>query len=69
MKLRALAAIVMLALAGVAGLAWHLMRDQKAAAATTASDPAVPVVSDAAMSQDVPIYLTGIGARCRPSTP
>jgi multidrug efflux system membrane fusion protein len=51
-----------LALAGVAGLAWHLMRDQKAAAATMASDPAVPVVSDAAMSQDVPIYLTGIGA-------
>jgi multidrug efflux system membrane fusion protein len=62
MKPRALAAIVVLALAGVAGLAWHLMRDQKAAAATTASDPAVPVVSDAAMSQDVPIYLTGIGA-------
>jgi len=62
MKLRALGAIVMLVLAGAAGLAWHMMRDPTAAAATTASDPAVPVVADAVLSQDVPIYLTGIGA-------
>ncbi|HZF36779.1 MAG TPA: efflux RND transporter periplasmic adaptor subunit [Candidatus Angelobacter sp.] len=62
MKLRALGAIVMLVAAGAAGLAWHMMRDPTAAAAMTASDPAVPVVADAVLSQDVPIYLTGIGA-------
>jgi hypothetical protein len=62
MKLRALGAIVMLVVTGAAGLAWHMMRDQTAAAATTAGDPAVPVVADAVLSQDVPIYLTGIGA-------
>jgi multidrug efflux system membrane fusion protein len=61
MKLRALGAIVMLVLTGAAGLAWHMMRDPRAAAATTASDPAVPVVAGDVLSLDVPIYLTGIG--------
>src|SRR5438876_8713707 len=61
MKLRILGAIALLALAAAAGLAWYMTRDPTAAAATTASDPAVPVVADAAMSQDVPIYLSGIG--------
>jgi membrane fusion protein, multidrug efflux system len=59
MRPRTIAVIGLLALAGAAGLAWHLRRD--AAAAATTSDPAVPVVAGAVQSQDVPIYLTGIG--------
>jgi len=51
----------MLAVAGAAGLAWHLMHDSAAATAPSAYDTPVPVVADAARSQDVPIYLAGIG--------
>lgn len=61
MKLRALVVIVVLAAASAAGLAWHMLHDPTAAAATTASDPAVPVVAGDVQSLDVPIYLTGIG--------
>src|SRR6185295_15308925 len=61
MKLRALVVIVVLAAASAAGLAWHMLHDPTAAAATMASDPAVPVVAGDVQSLDVPIYLTGIG--------
>jgi len=61
MKLRTIAAIVLLALAGAGVLAWRLMHDQTAAAAAPANDPAVPVIAQAVKPQDVPIYLTGIG--------
>ena len=61
MKLRALVVIVVLAAASAAGLAWHMLHDPTAAAATTAGDPAVPVVAGDVQSLDVPIYLTGIG--------
>jgi len=61
MKLRTIAAIAMFALAGAGGLAWRLTHGSTAAAALTASDAAVPVVGQAVLRQDVPIYLTGIG--------
>jgi multidrug efflux system membrane fusion protein len=59
MRLRTIGVIGLLALAGAVSLAWHLRRDS--AVAATTSDPAVPVVAGAVQSQDVPIYLTGIG--------
>lgn len=61
MRLRTIGVIVALALAGAAGLAWHLLRDSTAVAAPPAADPPVPVAADAVLAQDVPIYLTGIG--------
>ena len=61
MKRGAVGAIVMLALAGAAGLSWHLMHDSAAATVPSAHDTPVPVVADAVRSQDVPIYATGIG--------
>lgn len=61
MEVRAIGAIAAFAFAGAAGLAWRLTHDSMAAAASTASDPAVPVVAEAVRAQDVPIYLTGIG--------
>ena len=61
MKRGSVGAIVMLALAGAAGLAWHLMHDSAAATIPSAHDASVPVVADVARSQDVPIYLAGIG--------
>lgn len=61
MRLRTIGVIGLLALAGMAGLAWHLLRDSAAVAAATATDPPVPVAADAVVPQDVPIYLTGIG--------
>jgi membrane fusion protein, multidrug efflux system len=61
MRNRAAGAVVLLVLAGAAGLAWHLMRDRPAAASPV-TDPPVPVVADTVLSQDVPIYETGIGA-------
>src|SRR5215468_12325318 len=61
MKLRAIGAIVALAVAGTAGLAWRLTHDSMAAVASTTRDPAVPVVAEAVQARDVPIYLTGIG--------
>jgi multidrug efflux system membrane fusion protein len=60
MKLRAVGAIVMLALLSAGGMAWYLTRDP-AAARPAPGDPPVPVVEDAVRSQDVPIYETGIG--------
>ena len=53
--------IAVLALAGAAGLAWHLTREPTAAAVPSAGDPPVPVVADTVRTQDVPIYLSGIG--------
>jgi membrane fusion protein, multidrug efflux system len=61
MKRGSVGAIVMLAFAGAAGLAWHLMHDSAAATIPSAHDASVPVVADVARSQDVPIYLAGIG--------
>jgi multidrug efflux system membrane fusion protein len=61
MKLRAVGAIVMLALMSAGSMAWYLMRDAAEAARPAPSDPPVPVVAEAVRSQDVPIYAAGIG--------
>ena len=61
MKLRPVGVVGILVLVGTAGLSWHLMRDSAPAVASTASEPAVPVVAESVHAQDVPIYLTGIG--------
>jgi membrane fusion protein, multidrug efflux system len=61
MKLRAVGAIVMLALMSAGSVAWYLMRDAAEAARPAPRDPPVPVVAEAVRSQDVPIYATGIG--------
>jgi membrane fusion protein, multidrug efflux system len=58
MRHRAAGAAVLLTLATAAGLAWH--RDRPAAASPV-TDPPVPVIADTVLSQDVPIYETGIG--------
>jgi multidrug efflux system membrane fusion protein len=61
MRSRTIGVIAVLALAGAAGLAWHLTREPTAAAVPSAGDPPVPVVADTVRTQDVPIYLSGIG--------
>jgi multidrug efflux system membrane fusion protein len=61
MRLRAVGAVVAVLIAGAAGLGWYLVREQPTAAATPSVDLPVPVVAGTAGTQDVPIYLQGIG--------
>ena len=62
MKVRS--ALLCLAVAGAvaAGLGWHTLREAApAATAKPAGAPPVPVIAAAAVQQDVPIYLSGLG--------
>jgi multidrug efflux system membrane fusion protein len=61
MSARIVGVVVAVLIAGAAGLGWYLMREQPTAAATTPADLPVPVVAGTAATQDVPIYLEGIG--------
>jgi multidrug efflux system membrane fusion protein len=61
MNLRTVGAIVMLGLANAGGIALYLARDSAAASRPAPTVLPVPVVADAVRSQDVPIYVTGIG--------
>lgn len=61
MNLRTVGAIVMLGLASAGGIALYLARDSAAASRPAPTVLPVPVVADAVRSQDVPIYVTGIG--------
>ena len=61
MKRRVVAVTVLVAAAGPAAFTWHLNHDA-ATASPTAGPPPVPVVAIGVRRQDVPIYLTGIGA-------
>jgi membrane fusion protein, multidrug efflux system len=61
MNLRTVGAIVMLGLASAGGIALYLARDSAAASRPAPTALPVPVVADAVRSQDVPIYVTGIG--------
>ena len=61
MNLRTVGAIVMLGLASAGGIALYLARDSAAATRPAPTVLPVPVVADAVRSQDVPIYVTGIG--------